>query len=111
MQRRKFGLDHGFLDDALTDQRAIYMTLSVNDTKGAACVRLGVEVDQQRSALGSRKAGGQIDGGGGLSDATLLIYHGKDASGHELEGSPWGITGAFAPHMAHYGQLWTPVGN
>ena len=47
----------------------------------AACeIALRIDVDQQHPTAGERDRGGQVDGGGGLSDAALLIGDGDDAS-------------------------------
>jgi hypothetical protein len=39
---------------------------------------LGVKVDEKDLAAGERDGGCEIDGGGGFSDATLLVRHGND---------------------------------
>src|SRR4051812_22939283 len=42
-------------------------------------VGLGIAVDQQGLDLGGSKGGRQVDGGGGLTHAALLIGNGNDA--------------------------------
>ena len=46
-------------------------------------VALRVDVDEQDALVGQRQRGGEVDGGGGLPDAALLIGDGDD-SGHKL---------------------------
>ena len=50
--------------------------------EAAGGVGLGVEVDEQDglAAFGERR--GQVDGGGGLADAALLVGDGNDGGGH-----------------------------
>ena len=56
------------------------------DSDAAGCIPLRVAIDQQRSLLCDCQACCEVDGGGGLTDATLLICN-RDYLGHALLGS------------------------
>ena len=43
------------------------------DAKAAGCIALGIEVDEEGSALRGRETGGHVDRAGGLAHPTLLI--------------------------------------
>ena len=48
------------------------------DAAGVGGVGLGIHVDKQGRAPGGAEACGQIDGGGGLADPSLLVGDGDD---------------------------------
>jgi hypothetical protein len=50
------------------------------DAKPGRGVALGIEVDDKGPALGEGEAGGEIDGGRRLADATLLVDDGQGSS-------------------------------
>src|SRR5438874_4345434 len=62
------------------------MEAGLLDTEAGRRVALRVEVDEKSWALGESKPGREIDGGGRLSDAALLV-HDRDGPGH-LNQSP-----------------------
>ena len=43
----------------------------------AGQVALRIDVDEQHAPLGQRQRGGEIDGGGGFTDAALLVGDGE----------------------------------
>ena len=49
------------------------------EAESAGGVGLGVEVDQEDAVPSLRRAGGKMNGGGRLADATFLVHHGHDA--------------------------------
>ena len=46
----------------------------------AGQVALGIDVDEQHALLGERQRRRQVDGGGGLADAALLVGDGDDSA-------------------------------
>jgi len=56
----------------------------VLDTQGSRCVALRVIIDDEDVQAGFCERGGKVDGGAGLSNAALLILHGKDTRMHSL---------------------------
>ena len=50
------------------------------DAEAGGGVALGVGVDDQDAEVIGGQGGGQIDGGGGFSDAALLVGDGKDSA-------------------------------
>ena len=52
------------------------------EAEAAREVRLGVEVNEEDALLGHGEGGGEIDGRGGLADATLLVGDGDDPGAH-----------------------------
>src|ERR1700722_15817298 len=59
------------------------------DSAAHGGIALRIEIDQQHAPFGGRQRGGEIDGGGGLSDPALLIWN-WDAPLHGL--LDWGRT-------------------
>ena len=52
-----------------------------SEAQAAGGVGLGVAVDEEGWEAFLGEGGGEIDGGGGLSDAALLVYDGDDFAG------------------------------
>jgi hypothetical protein len=60
--------------DGRFDEDVVHAPLRRMDVEERhAAVSLGIEVDQQRRLAAERQGGGEIDGGGRLADAALLI--------------------------------------
>lgn len=49
-------------------------------TQAAGGIALWVQIHKQHASAGRREAGAQVDGGGGLADATLLIHDCENAA-------------------------------
>ena len=54
------------------------------DTQGSRCVALRVIIDDEDVQAGFCERGSKVDSSAGLSNATLLIRHGKDTRMHRL---------------------------
>jgi hypothetical protein len=64
------------LDQHVVDVRPV---LAVLDPQATGRIALGIDVDHQRLLLGDRQRRAEVDGRGGLSDATFLIRDRDDA--------------------------------
>ena len=61
------------------------------DAEGGGGAALDVEVDEEDAVAAAGEAGGEVDRGGGLADAALLVRdaddgHAIDAKRHDREG-------------------------
>ena len=66
-------------DGILSDENPVKaLTFTRPDAESTGCVPLGVEVEEEYTDSARREAGGEIDGGGRLSDASFLIGYCDD---------------------------------
>ena len=75
------------LDEHVVDARHLGVVV---DAERGAGVALRVDVDDQHGQSGLGQRGGDVDGGGGLADATLLVGDGEDAGRRRLGEDPAG---------------------
>jgi hypothetical protein len=72
--------DGGRLQQHVVDRE---LELALVDARAHGGIALRVEVDHQHALAHLGQAGGQVDGGGGLADAALLVGDAKDL-GHQF---------------------------
>ena len=74
-----FGFHNGLAGGGFLDEHGIagVLHLSLVDAEAGGGVGLGVEVAHQHPQPQLRQRRGQIDGGGGLAHAALLVHNGN----------------------------------
>ncbi len=94
---RDGGLENGGAQGLAPDQDVVDVGVerALVDAEPAGGVSLGVEVDEERPALGHRETGGQVDRGRRLADAPLLVDD-SDHAGPAFGGGP-GCGGGIGP--------------
>ena len=86
------GVDGSFGNGRLAEQHVVdaECELALVDARTHGRIALRVEVDQQHALTDPGQSGGQVDAGGGLADAALLVGNAKDL-GHGGASSNRGI--------------------
>ncbi len=56
------------------------------DAEAGRGVALGIEIDDQHALADRGQRGAEVDGGGGLADAALLVRHGENARARHAVG-------------------------
>jgi len=81
VQARHRGRHHGFAQRRLADQHVIGRAVAAAavDAKTGGSVALRIEIDDQHTLADRSECGTQIDRGGGLADAALLVGERQDA--------------------------------
>ncbi len=81
MQTRHRGRDHRFAQRRLADQHVIGRAVAVAaiDAEAGGGVALRIEIDDQHALADGGQCGAEIDRGGGLADAALLVGERQDA--------------------------------
>ncbi len=81
MQPRHRGRHHRFAQGRLADQHVIGRAVAVAaiDAEAGGGVALRIEIDDQHALADRRERGAEIDRGGGLADAALLVGQRQDA--------------------------------
>ena len=78
--RRRNHLEEGTFAAEGTVEALARLLLNADRARG---VRLWVEIDEERGDFFLGQSSGEIDGGGGFTDAAFLVGDGEDSSGHE----------------------------
>ena len=90
VQPRHRGRHHGFAQRRFADQHVIGRAVAVAaiDAEAGRGVALRIEIDDQHALADRRERGAEIDRGGGLADAALLVGERQDARMARRSGRP-----------------------
>ena len=84
-------------DSGLAEQdRVETATFGCVDAEAAGAVRLRVEIDEQHALPAKRQCGGEVEGGGGFANSSLLVCDGNDfhdftrSGGGRIDTLEWG---------------------
>ena len=88
MQTRHRGCDHRLAQRRLADQHVIGRAAAAAaiDAETGGGIALRIEIDNQHALANRSECGTEIDRGGGLADATLLVGQRQDA---RMAGRSW----------------------
>ena len=105
MQPRHRGRHHGVAQRRLADQHVIGRAVAAAavDAETGRGVALRIEIDDQHPLADRGERGAEIDRGGGLADAALLVGERQDA---RMAGRVWGLI--LLIYLINYGHALTP---
>src|SRR5246127_5989598 len=105
MQPRYRGRHHGIAERRFADQHVIGRAAAAPaiDAKAGGGVTLGIQIDDQHALADGCQRGAEIDRGGGLADAALLVRQRQDA---RMAGRRWRLI--LLINMIDYGHARLP---